>query len=141
SDQPEATGLQVSALQTRMALIKAYHLRRSRDNSNRKGRRYIVEMELTPDLENAAYQCGRLMAIFEEIQNRALGTVNAGVVERYYAAFSATPHLTLGRLSRLSNFHINKMGDSGGIFRNKLGGVMAHVRTLPRNFNLEEQSL
>ena len=35
--------------------------------------------------------CGRLFAVFDRLQYLALGGVNAGVVERYYASASTTP--------------------------------------------------
>jgi CRISPR-associated protein Csd1 len=58
--------------------------------------------------------CGRLFAVFAELQSAALQNVNAGVVERYYASASTTPALVMGRLFRNSQFHNAKAEGEGG---------------------------
>jgi CRISPR-associated protein Csd1 len=60
--------------------------------------------------------CGRLFAVFDRLQYFALGGVNAGVVERYYASASVTPALVMGRLFRNAQFHLAKA--EGGIAEN-----------------------
>lgn len=121
----------------RLGLIKAYHIR----NSQIKGgnlKPYLNEEHPQP-----AYHCGRLMAVLAKLQNSALGDVGAGVVQRYYAAASATPALVLGRLTRTSQFHLNKL-DPGLAhwFEDKIAGIWGKIKdTLPPTLNLEEQSL
>ena len=66
---------------------------------------------LNEDHPEPAYHCGRLMAVLADLQYAALGDVGAGVVQRYYAAASATPDLVFGRLLRLAQFHLNKLGN------------------------------
>ncbi len=96
----------------RMGLMKAYHVRRDRlkggDTMTKDLKQYLNENHPDP-----AYQCGRLMAVLSALQRRALPEVGAGVVQRYYAAASSTPSLVLGRLTRLSQFHLNKL--EGGL--------------------------
>lgn len=94
----------------------------------------------------AAYHCGRLMAVLAAIQNRALGDVGAGLVQRYYAAASTTPALVLGRLTRASQFHLDKIqGQSPRLrnwFQGKIANIWARIKDeLPRTLTLEEQSL
>ena len=106
--------------------------------------------ELKPMLNenhpSPAYHCGRLMAVFGQLQQAALGDVGAGVVERYYAASSATPALVLGRLARTSQYHLNKLaGDKRGLAK-WYEGLMANIATkigdrVPQTLTLEEQSL
>lgn len=71
---------------------------------------------LNPECPDAAYLCGRLFAVFDRLQYLALGGVNAGVVERYYASASVTPSLVMGRLFRNAQFHLAKAG--GGVAEN-----------------------
>lgn len=90
-----------------------------------------------------AYHCGRLMAVLSDIQRRGLGGVNAGVVERFYGAASATPALVLGRLVRMSQHHLAKI-DSEGLRRwneGRIAGIMAAIDNIPRTLDLEQQSL
>jgi len=122
----------------RMGLMKAYHLRK-------KGGSPIMP-SLNEDHPHPAYHCGRLMAVYAALQHAAQGDVGAGVVQRYYAAGSATPGLILGRLSRLSTFHLGKLqGDRpklAGWFENKLAEIWARIEDKPpTTLTLEEQSL
>lgn len=92
---------------------------------------------------SAAYQCGRLLAVFAQVQQRALGDVGAGVVERYYAAASSTPSLVLGRLTRTSQFHLNKLDP--GLARwweDRIAAIWSRLGdNVPKTLTLEEQSL
>jgi len=98
---------------------------------------------LNPEHPHPAYHCGRLMAVLAALQRRALGNVGAGVIQRYYAAASATPALVLGRLVRTSQFHLSKL--DGGLARwyeNRLAAIWGQIKDgLPRTLTLEEQSL
>ena len=71
---------------------------------------------LNPESSDPAYLCGRLFAVFDRLQYLALGGVNAGVVERYYASASTTPALVMGRLFRNAQFHLAKA--DGGVATN-----------------------
>jgi|AMFO01.1.fsa_nt_gi CRISPR-associated protein Cas8c/Csd1, subtype I-C/DVULG len=127
----------------RMGLLKAYHLRKNQ----RKGGSHMTE-QLTPylneDHPDPAYHCGRLLAVYAHLQQAALGDVGAGVVQRYYAAASATPALVLGRLARTGQFHLDKL-ESGGLahwFQQKLASVWGRLGDqVPRTLDLEQQSL
>lgn len=129
----------------RMGLIKAYHLRRARQEG---GPPMPEEQSLRPELsENhpePAYHCGRLMAVLAALQRSALGDVGAGIVQRYYAAASSTPALVLGRLERLSKFHLAKL-DSPKLawwYEDKLASIWGRIKdTVPRTLTLEQQSL
>jgi CRISPR-associated protein Csd1 len=104
--------------------------------------------DLSPYVNEAhphpAYHCGRLMAVLAALQRAALGDVGAGVVQRYYAAASSTPALVLGRLTRNSQAHLNKL--TGGLshwYEEKLiAPIWVKIKdTIPKTLTLEEQSL
>ena len=101
---------------------------------------------LNEDHPSKAYQCGRLMAVLANLQYAALGDVGAGVVQRYYAAASATPALVLGRLTRLSQFHLGKLGkEKKGLaitIDRQIADIWVKIKDdLPRTLSLDDQSL
>ena len=101
----------------RFALIKACLLRfQNLATANTQTSSDSMTECLNPDSRDAAYLCGRLFAVFDRLQYLALGSVNAGVAERFYASASVTPALVMGRLFRNSQFHLAKAG--GGIAEN-----------------------
>lgn len=127
----------------RMGLMKAYHVRKNRE-AGAENMPDNLKTHLNEEHPSAAYQCGRLMAVLAGLQRAALGDVGAGVVQRFYAAASSTPSLVLGRLTRTSQFHLNKI-EGGGLtywYENKLAEIWGRLGDeVPRTLDLEEQSL
>jgi len=126
----------------RMGLIKAYHLRKHR-YSGGENMSDILKPKLNEDHTSKAYQSGRLMAVLADLQRSALGDIGAGIVQRYYASASITPALVLGRLTRLSQFHLNKL-DKGLAYwyENIISSIWAKMgNNLPATLNIEDQSL
>lgn len=127
---------------TGLGLIKAYHVRKYRKEGN-STLADILKPVLNEDFPNPAYQCGRLLAVLAELQRAALGDVGAGVIQRYYASASTTPALVLGRLTRTSQFHLNKL-DPGLAYwyESKIAGIWNRLKeTPPKTLSLEDQSL
>ncbi len=125
----------------RLGLLKAFIIR----NPNRKGD-HSMGTHLNPDHPDPAYHCGRLLAVYADLQRSALGDVGAGVVQRYYTAASTTPALVLGRLSALSQHHLDKVSkDKGGLarwFESRVAEIFASMGdSIPSTLGLEEQSL
>jgi len=102
---------------SRLALIKACLLRSpNSQNNNTTTKDKIMTESLNAESRDPAYLCGRLFAVFDRLQYLAQGSVNAGVVERYYASASVTPALVMGRLFRNAQFHLAKA--DGGVAHN-----------------------
>lgn len=120
------------------ALLKAWLIRK---NSEQGGKH--MKAHLNPEHPSPAYHAGRLMAVLASLQNRALGDVGAGVVQRYYAAASSTPALVLGRLIRGAQYHLNKLDKGTAIwYEQLLASIMGKLGDgLPSTLTLEEQSL
>lgn len=93
----------------RIGLLKACLVRTHKKENQ-------MSTHLNPSTSDSAYQCGRLLAVFDRLQYLALGEVGAGVVERFYASASSTPALVMGRLFRSAQFHLAKTG--GGVSTN-----------------------
>lgn len=127
------------ALHARLALLKAFHLRLAKEGDPR------MKPTLDPEHPSAAYQCGRLLAVLAALQYNALGNVGAGVVQRYYAAASATPALVLGRLLRGAQFHLHKLDPPlARWYDGRVAEVMNRLGSeggLPATLDLREQSL
>ena len=98
----------------RLALIKACLARQDRFNQRKE--RNNMTKKLNSESTDLAYLCGRLFSVFDRLQRSALGSVNAGVVERFYASASTTPALVMGRLFRNAQNHLAKVG--GGVAEN-----------------------
>ncbi|MBA5875893.1 MAG: type I-C CRISPR-associated protein Cas8c/Csd1 [Nitrospira sp. CR1.2] len=121
----------------RMGLIKAYFVRLN------PGGAHTMAAYLNPNHPEPAYHCGRLLAVFSNLQRAALGDVGAGVVQRYYAAASQTPGLILGRLTSNARNHLGKL--EGGLawsYENQIADVMGHLGDgAPRILDLNGQGL
>ncbi len=126
----------------RMGLMKAYHVRKYR-KAGEKAMSEALKPYLNEEHPDPAYQCGRLMAVLAELQRAALGDVGAGVVQRYYAAASTTPALVLGRLTRTSQFHLDKL--EGGLphwYESQIASIWGRIKdSVPATLTLEQQSL
>lgn len=121
----------------RFGLLKAF--------CNRVDRIPNMNAELNDYETKPAYLCGRILAILARIQEVALPGVGAGIVQRYYAAASATPALVLGRLVRTVQIaHLPKIGSKGlqRWFENQLAEVWNKlIQSPPAVLTLEEQTL
>lgn len=79
------------------ALIKMVLL--SQDDTtipNKERNDYMITV--SEDEKDAAYLCGRLLAQLDYIQHRALGKVNATIVDRFYGTASVSPAVVFPRL-------------------------------------------
>ncbi len=108
------------------------------------------------DTADPAYNCGRLLAVFDDLQAKAhdhkLG--GATVVARYYGTASSFPNSAFGILWRLHQHHLNtlkRQGDKGQrdalFISRKIGDIAAQFSApgprqppqFPISFNLQEQ--
>lgn len=89
----------------RAALLKAYLNRNHHDQE--------ITVSLNPQNLDPGYRLGRLFAALERVQERAQGKLNAGIRDRYYGAFSATPQTVLPLLMKLKNHHLTKLSERG----------------------------
>lgn len=116
--------------------LKIWLIRRNRE----KNREEFLMNTYNMQHPEPAYHCGGLMAVFARIQERAMEGVNAGVVQRYYASASRTPALVIGRLSSLSNYHLDKIEHSGYLKRYLEELYAALGNSVPVSLTLEQQS-
>lgn len=105
-----------------------------------------VEVDIMPELsniKNMAYQCGRLMAIYEKIQAVVSPDVNVGVLTKFYSACSQSPALVLGNMQALSVHHFDKMKSRG--YENLLSAALESAwgcidGDIPASLSLEDKA-
>ena len=93
---------------------------------------------------NTAYLLGRLFAALEKTQEDALGSVNAGIRDRYYSAASATPGAVFPRLLRTYPHHLSKLTGGSKTNREKLFQEIfdpISANGFPKHLPLKEQGI
>jgi len=108
--------------------------------------RYPMSDQLSPDHPHPAYQCGRLLALLDRIQRKAINP-NATVVDRFYGSASSAPASVMGVLLNKARPHLAKLRKKRGKedwLEWELGKIMAGFDPgvgFPRTLKLEEQGL
>lgn len=101
------------------------------------------EMKSTLDEANRsiAYLCGRLFAVIESMQWKAIGNVNNGVKERYFAAAASQPAYILGGILLTKNVPIYQKKIGGYLAKelNEIAGLLSENGSLPQRFTVLEQ--
>jgi len=88
-------------------------------NRNRKESDMEIKPGLTADTDDPAYNCGRLLSVFDDLQQRAHEWKLEGptVAERYYGSASTSPSTAFGILWRLHLHHLKKLRNLGGKYK------------------------
>ena len=119
-------------------------------NRNKKENEQMIEPKLKDEIADEAYNCGRLLAVFQKLQAAAHGKGfdGAGVVEKYYGTASSSPNSAFAILWRLHQHHLKKLsrenkGASVAI-KNEIADICAKFTKtnppqFPRSFDLREQ--
>lgn len=111
----------------------------------REGDGAMAELEM--ENREPAYLCGRLLAVLEAVQRRALGNPNATIVDRYYGTASSAPASVFGTLLHGAQPHLSKMRKdprSQGAQRaleRRMEEVLAPLAGFPKTLTLQEQGL
>ncbi len=100
-------------------------------------------VHLSSGNDNAAYRCGRLLAVLEEVQEAAIGT--GTIVDRFFGTASSAPASVFGRLLRgaqphLSKLHRDKRAAHDALQR-RLEEVQSGLTAFPRTLTLEDQGM
>ncbi len=92
---------------------------------------------------DAAYQCGRLLALLDDAARLAT-TRNNALVDRSYSAASTMPAITFTRLLRLHRAHIDKLrrDKPGAAYRidADVADILASIDDLPPTLPVAEQA-
>lgn len=122
----------------RAGIIKGY--------LNRKHIGELITMTLNDNELDRAYLLGRLFALYELAQKRAIGDVNSSITDKYLNSVLATPRLVFATLGKLNQKHLSKTGD---VWLDKLNAhVMGKLSlgtdtdgafAFPKTFDMNEQ--
>ena len=134
----------VKTTPNRVALIKTVLARRAR-KTDPEWKDTLVALDRSEP--NIGYRLGRLFAVLDAAQYAGIGTVNAGVRDKYFSSASATPGHIFPILLRGAQDHLSaarKKGKGGRAFRldgdmrEILGGVSPQG-AFPTTLTLEDQ--
>lgn len=121
----------MNVLSTSCAVIRKYHL----DHVYNPEARKEYEMALNPEEEDRSYQFGRLLAVLENVERRALGKEEGREPNaiRYMTQFSRKPMKTSKMLQeRLSDAYFPKLNPaSRAYYRNLIGEIMEKISIFP----------
>ncbi|OQK17508.1 hypothetical protein AU255_06430 [Methyloprofundus sedimenti] len=138
----------------RVSLCKAVI---NRDIRLSKKNHQEIPMSLDIEEKNPAYRMGRLFAVIEEMQKKALGEeIKATIRDRYWGAASATPALVFPMLERNMMNHLSKIRKTdsypygkdkkitGQKLANSLDWQIGQIKegmetSYPKNLNLQDQ--
>ncbi len=103
-------------------------------------------IELQADHPDAAYHCGRLLAVLETIQRYAAdGQLNTTLVDRFYGTASSAPASVFGTLIRGAQPHITKLRkNKPGLavrLEQEMEEVLAAVALFPPILTVKQQAL
>lgn len=121
----------------RAEIIRAYLLK----NAGFDRKEFTVAVN--EDSQSVAYNLGRLFAVLESLQYRAIGSTN--IANRYMDSASATPSVVFPVLLRLANAHMNKLGHEeqqrASWYKKQIGELLdsTRIQHFPSRLNLAEQ--
>jgi CRISPR-associated protein Csd1 len=103
-------------------------------------------IELQTDHPEAAYHCGRLLAVLEAIQRlSADGQLNTTLVDRFFGTASSAPASVFGTLLRGAQPHITKLRKNkpglAARLEQELEDVMAALDQFPPTLTVKQQAL
>ncbi len=101
-------------------------------------------VSLDSENPNAAYRCGRLLAVLEQAQRLAVNP-RATIVARFFGTASSAPLSVFPRLLRGAQAHLAKLErDRRGVYlalQRRMEEIIGGIRGFPATLTLEEQGL
>lgn len=136
TDQDDAAKKFYAVSRERVRIIKACL---TRMNLIRRSESTMLNTQNT----DGAYNCGRLFAVLEMIQQKALPGINTSIKDRFFSSACSTPYLVFPRLMKLSQSHLGKLDQRNAIFFDKI--IQEIVSNLgdsfPKAMNMEKQGM
>lgn len=120
----------------RCSLLKAYLNRNQKEG---------ITVSLDTARIDTPYRLGRLLAAVDKVQQEALGSINATLVDRYYGAASSTPAAIFPTLLRRFENHLGKLRrEKTGLAVNRdklVQEILDSVQVFPTTLGLKDQGL
>lgn len=92
---------------------------------------------------DGAYNCGRLFAVLEMLQQKALPGINATIKDKFFSSACSTPYLVFPRLMKLSQSHLGKLDKGSVIFYEKtMQQIVNNLGdSFPKALSMEKQGM
>lgn len=136
TDQDDASKNFHSVSRERVRIIKACL---TRFNIIKRGELNMLNTQN----QDGAYNCGRLFAVLEMIQQKALPGINATIKDKFFSSACSTPYLVFPRLMKLTQSHLGKLNKDAEIYYEKLiQEILSNLNDFfPRALNMEKQGM
>ena len=99
--------------------------------------------QIDTENQNPAYLCGRLFAVLESIQARAIPHAGATIVDRFFGTASSAPASVFGLLLSRAQAHLGKLRrERRGSYvslQQKLEEIQVKLSSFPKTLSLEGQ--
>jgi CRISPR-associated protein Csd1 len=101
--------------------------------------------QLNPNSTEPGYVCGRIMAMLEAIQRKAMPKVNTTITDKYLTTAVVSPRAVLTRLRIGARPHLRTIArtsePAGRAMENRMRDAFDLLDTLPAHLNAEQQAL
>lgn len=136
TDQDNASQKFYAVSRDRVRIIKACLIRM---NLIKRGELNMLNTQN----KNSAYNCGRLFAVLEKIQQRALPGINASIKDRFFSSACSTPYLVFPRLLKLAQNHLGKLDQGSVIYYEKyIQEILSNLGdAFPKAMNMDKQGM
>lgn len=93
--------------------------------------------------KDSAYNCGRLFAVLEMIQQKALPNINATIKDKFFSSACSTPYLVFPRLLKLAQSHLGKLDQGSVIYYEKyIQEILSNLGdAFPKAMNMDKQGM
>lgn len=131
--------------QLRAAILKAFINRKNRYQK----KDIIMQPELDKTQTDVGYLAGRLLALYEYTQEKALGDVNTSIKDRFFSKASVVPKAVFPKMERLHQKHIKKLSTQNRGYKDRIVKEHRDIRALfpgsapvfPARLSLDQQNM
>lgn len=96
-------------------------------------------MALDTENNSQAYVCGRIFALLEYAQKKALGDLNRSIKDSFFSSACTRPSSVFPRLMMLAQHHLEK-ADNGGYINKLISEAMDKIEgKFPSTLTTDEQ--
>lgn len=122
-----------SKVTTRKAQVIKMYLAKNSPSSKE-----VITLSLNKDAKSIGYQCGRLFAVLEKIQNDASGAETLAV--KHYNTAMVSPTFAFPKLLKLAQHYLSKLDKWQKVWAEKLmQEIMEHIPSFPKHLTSIEQ--
>lgn len=108
-----------------------------------------MQPELDKTQTDVGYLAGRLLALYEYTQEKALGDVNTSIKDRFFSKASVVPKAVFPKMERLHQKHIKKLSTQNRGYKDRIVKEHRDIRALfpgsapvfPARLSLDQQNM